>query len=698
MGETLTVLTNGIADEDGLTNVLYSYQWITSDGNADTAIAGETDSTYTLVRADEGKTIKVGVNFTDDADNAETLTSAATGVVEAKPNSPATGAPTIGGTAQVGETLTVLTNGIADEDGLTNVLYSYQWITSDGNADTAIAGETDSTYTLVRADEGKTIKVGVNFTDDADNAETLISAATGVASRSDKPVADGSTPVWSADMSVVDLGNGSIGAVSANLFSNQEGSAGLQAKWLWYYSPGRYIRLSFTDVVPSGEELTLEIGDVALTLQAGDSAFTWEEVDVDWEDGQVIPVRIVPTSETAVSQPNTPATGGPTISGTAQVDQTLTADTSNIADQDGLNNVSYSYRWIAGGTDIDGATGSTYTLNASEQGQTIRVRVTFTDDRDNAETLTSVATVAVVAAPNREATGQPAIGGTPQVDQTLTADTSNIADQDGLNNVSYSYQWMAGGSDIDGATGSTYTLTASEQGQTVQVKVTFTDDRNNAETLTSVATVAVAVAPNREATGQPTIDGTPQVGETLTADTANIADQDGLNNVYYSYQWIAGGTDIVGATGSSYELTSSERGQPIQVRVTFTDDGDNEETLTSAATEVVQQGGNAWSATITVGTRDGYTGYSYWGDPGLGSLSATEVEWDGKTHYVRFLFLKDGELRLGLNEEMFSTGFVLSVGDEEFGSADAMVDHGGASYRFRWDDRGLGWSDGEEVS
>jgi hypothetical protein len=53
--------------------------------------------------------------------------------------------------------------------------------------------------------------------------------------------------------------------------------------------------------------------------------------------------------------------------------------------------------------------------------------------------------------------------------------------------VSYSYQWIAGGSDIDGATGSTYTLTASEQG--------FTDDRNNAETLTSIATAAVAAAP-----------------------------------------------------------------------------------------------------------------------------------------------------------------------------------------------------------
>jgi hypothetical protein len=98
----------------------------------------------------------------------------------------------------------------------------------------------------------------------------------------------------------------------------------------------------------------------------------------------------------------------------------LTADTSPIDDEDGLINVSYRYQWLAGGTDISGATGSSYTLTASEQGKTVQVRVTFTDDADNAESLTSVPTVAVAAAPNREATGQPTIGGTPQVDQTLT--------------------------------------------------------------------------------------------------------------------------------------------------------------------------------------------------------------------------------------------------------------------------------------
>ena len=48
------------------------------------------------------------------------------------PNTLATGAPTITGTAQVGETLTASTTGIADADGLTSVSYTYQWIRVDG--------------------------------------------------------------------------------------------------------------------------------------------------------------------------------------------------------------------------------------------------------------------------------------------------------------------------------------------------------------------------------------------------------------------------------------------------------------------------------------------------------------------------------------------------------------------------------------
>ena len=128
------------------------------------------------------------VSFTDDADNEETLTSAATAAVAARPNSPATGAPTISGTVQGRETLTASTSGIADTDGLTNVSYGYQWIRNDGSADTVIQDATGPSYTLVDADEGKTIKVKVSFTDDAGNEETLTSAASASVAGAPEPI------------------------------------------------------------------------------------------------------------------------------------------------------------------------------------------------------------------------------------------------------------------------------------------------------------------------------------------------------------------------------------------------------------------------------------------------------------------------------------------------------------------------------
>ena len=91
----------------------------------------------------------------------------------------ATGSPTIRGTAQVGQTLTADTAGIADADGLSNVRYRYQWLVSDGSVDSAIEGATDSTYTVRAAEVGKTIKVRVTFTDDTGNDEALTSAGRG---------------------------------------------------------------------------------------------------------------------------------------------------------------------------------------------------------------------------------------------------------------------------------------------------------------------------------------------------------------------------------------------------------------------------------------------------------------------------------------------------------------------------------------
>ena len=96
-------------------------------------------------------------------------------------------------------------------------------------------------------------------------------------------------------------------------------------------------------------------------------------------------------------------------------------------------------------------------------------------------------------------------------------------------------------------------------------------------------------AANTPATGEPGITGTARVGETLTATTAGIEDEDGMTGAVFAYQWVrhdltsATDTDIEGATGSTYTVTEADSGKAIKVRVTFTDDAGNEESLTSNA-------------------------------------------------------------------------------------------------------------------
>ena len=304
-------------------------------------------------------------------------------------------------------------------------------------------------------------------------------------------------------------------------------------------------------------------------------------------------------ADTPAAPENSAASGSPAITGTARVGETLSVGTAGIADANGLSNVEYAYRWVrsTGGTDTDitGATGATYTLVRGDLDHTIRVRVSFTDDDGYPETLTSAATATVNRPPNATASGQPAITGTVEMGETLTVGTSGISDGNGLSNPQYGYQWVRsiGGTDTDisGATGSTYTLTASHLAHTVKVKASFTDDDGYSETLTSNATDTVNRSPNAIASGQPAITGTVEVGETLTADISGIDDDNGLSNPQYAYQWVhsVGGTDtnILAATGSSYTIASSDAGNAFKVKASFTDDDGYSETLTSNATDIL---------------------------------------------------------------------------------------------------------------
>ena len=109
---------------------------------------------------------------------------------------------------------------------------------------------------------------------------------------------------------------------------------------------------------------------------------------------------------------NSPATGGPGITGTVRAGETLTATTDGIEDEDGLTGAVFSYQWVRqdlatfDDTDIEGATGSTYTVTDADEGKAIKVRVTFTDDAGNEESLTSYARLSapLLVIPDKEET------------------------------------------------------------------------------------------------------------------------------------------------------------------------------------------------------------------------------------------------------------------------------------------------------
>ena len=161
------------ADSDTLT-----YTATKSDGSALPSWLSFAAATRTFSgtpMAADVETVSVKVTASDG--NGGSVSDTFDIVVSTAANNAAMGEPTISGTARVGRTLTASTTGIMDADGLTSPTYTYQWIRVNGS-EADIASANSSTYILVDADLGKTIKVEVSFTDDASNAETLTSAAT----------------------------------------------------------------------------------------------------------------------------------------------------------------------------------------------------------------------------------------------------------------------------------------------------------------------------------------------------------------------------------------------------------------------------------------------------------------------------------------------------------------------------------------
>ena len=397
-GATLTADTSGISDADGLNSAAFSYQWIRNGGSADADIEGETGSTYDLAGHDVGRTLKVRVSFTDDADNEETLTSEATDTVAAtKPGVP--------GHLKVFPhdtgTLDVYWHTPASDGGSTITGYKVQWKeTADSwntEADVSEASVTGTTHTITGLTEGVEYTVRVMTVNDVGEGAPS-SEASGTPQEA---------PIWSTTLTVgvaeafagytTFLPNSNVlGALSSDTITLDDASYTVKALGVL---DGKLI-LSVMPKLTAGFVLVLGTDEFASTDASTQEAesllqFQWNDPGLDLPEGEEVAVRL------SAPDDNSPATGLPTISGTPQVGQELTVDTSAIADADGLTNVSYRYQWIVNdGTtdaDIEGATASTYTPSVSEVGKTIKVKVSFTDDADNEETLTSAATDTVAA-------------------------------------------------------------------------------------------------------------------------------------------------------------------------------------------------------------------------------------------------------------------------------------------------------------
>ena len=206
---------------------------------------------------------------------------------------------------------------------------------------------------------------------------------------------------------------------------------------------------------------------------------------------------------------------------------------------------------------------------------------------------------AVVTQPScadHRASGRVSILGVHQAGQTLTADTYNIQDEHTVGTLTYQWLRVVGNSESVIGDSQSYKLLSADVGKQIKVRVRFSDDLNCLEELESDLTSDIVAegtqihCPNNAATGDITIEGMPQVGQSLKAVTSNIVDSDGAANIMLTYEWyrVEGGNEInLPVTGWIYNLVPNDVGNRLKVEVRFTDDQGCREELVSDLTDPV---------------------------------------------------------------------------------------------------------------
>ena len=545
-------------------------------------------------------TFKVS-DFIDESDSAYTMTVHVTAV-----NDAATGAPGISGTAQVGEKLTAGQGDIDDIDGLPNAFpgdYSFQWVRVDADGisnPTDISGETGSTYTPADADVGKKLQVKVSFTDDDNSAEELTSEAYPASGTVE--AAPNVAPAFSSSATFdVAENQTAVGTVQATDADDDvtgyaiEGGADL-ALFMIDLTSGE---LSFNtapnyEAAASADGSNTYVVDVRATSgvdireKTTDQTITVTVTDVDEPPG----APGAPTVESASVVSVTATWVSPSNAGPAIEDYDYR---SRVKDPEGswvevTNTTSKALRatidGLAENTEYDVQVRAT---NAEGMGQWSEAGSGSTD-ANTAPTAINSSVATDEDTPHTFAVGEFSFAdGDGHALESVTVVTPPAAGALALGGVAVTADQAVSAADIGQLV---FTPASNAHGQdyaSFTFKVSdFIDESDSAYTMTVHVT-----AVNDAATGAPGITGTAQVGEKLTAGQGDIDDIDGLPNAFpgdYSFQWvrvdadgISNPTDISGETGSTYTPADADVGKKLQVKVSFTDDDNSAEELTSEA-------------------------------------------------------------------------------------------------------------------
>jgi len=244
-----------------------------------------------------------------------------------------------------------------------------------------------------------------------------------------------------------------------------------------------------------------------------------------------------------------------------------------LSDADGKGQTTYSL--YADDTLLTSEFELGYTLTDAEIGKTLKLVAEYVDGNGTTETITYTADTTVQNV-NDAPEGSILISGQMTEGKNLSV-LSTLTDKDGLGD--FTYSWFRDETKIADEANSFYKLKQDDVGTVISAKVDYVDGYGASETVSYVATEAVANL-NNLPTGELEIIGSETQGETLSISNT-IADIDGVGE--FRIKWYR--DDVLVIDGEeTYQLTQADVGTKISVVASYEDAFGNSHNVTSAAT------------------------------------------------------------------------------------------------------------------